>query len=943
MTDSTVSFLLDKLTSLLQEEVNLQKGVSQEVQFIKDELERHKAILRVADVLKDKDPELKAWLKRVRDIAHDMEDAIDEFNLRIVDHHGRSNISRFLHKLANMKARHRIASDIQGIKARLEFISKDRPNLYGIGSSSSQRLSPRHGMQGDALLLEEADLVGIDARKNQMSDLLFKDEAGRKVIPIYGMGGLGKTTLAKQVYEDPKVKKRFRFHAWVNVTQSYKMQELLKDLVQQLYNVKGKPAPEAVGQMKIDKLKEEIKNLLSRSRYLIVLDDVWHVNLWDAVKYALPNNNLGSRVMLTTRKRDVASHSSAESGKVYNLEFLSEQEAWSLFCKKTFQGDSCPPHLEEVCRSILKMCQGLPLAIVAISGALATRDRTDIEEWQMVYRSFGSEIETNDLLEGMKRVLSLSLNELPYYLKFCLLYITIFPEFYAVEHMRLIRLWVAEGFVHGEDGKTAEEVADSYLKELLDRSLLQVVDKTSDGRMQTCRMHDLLREIVNLKSKDQNFATVAKEQDIIWPDRVRRLSVINTMHNIPQNKTKFNLRSLLMFALSDPLDRFFMRALCPTSGYRLLRVLDLQDAPLEVFPSEIVNLYLLKYLSLKNTKVKNIPRSIKKLQYLQTLDLKHSYVTELPVEIVELHRLCHLLVYRFEIKSYAHFHSRYGFRIAASIGKMQSLQNLCSIEADQRSNALMVDLGKLNQLRRLGIRKMRQEDGSALCSSIEKMINLRSLSITAIGEDVIIDIQNIFKPPLYLQRLYLSGRLEKFPTWVSSLKNLARVYLKWSRLNEDPLVYLQELPNLRHLEFLQVYVGTTLQFKAKGFPSLKVLGLDDLDELTTMVIEEGAMCGLKKLIIQRCKSFKEVPLGIEHLTKLKKIEFFDMPDELITALRPDGGKDYSRVQNVPAVYATYWRDDGWDVYSLETFGERETDFSHSASMRSHEHHPLRKV
>lgn len=947
MADSPVSFLLDKLTSLLQEEVNLQRGVREDVQYIKDELERHKAILMVADALEDKDPELKVWFKRVRDIAYDMEDAIDEYNLRLVDQHGQGNGSS-LHKIVfafkTMKARHRIASHIQGIKSKVEVISQGRPSISGVGSSSSQRLlSSRLDSQDDALLLDEADLVGIEQPKKQVSDLLlFKDEAGRAVISIYGMGGLGKTTLAKQVYDDPKVKKRFRIHAWINVSQSFKMEELLKDLVQQLHNVIGKPAPEAVGQMKSDKLKELIKNLLQQSRYLIVLDDVWHVNVWDAVKLALPTNNRGSRVMLTTRKKDIALYSCAELGKDFHLEFLPEQEAWSLFCRKTFQGNPCPPHLEEVCRNILKMCGGLPLAIVAISGALATRGRTDIEEWQMVCRSFGYEIEGNDKLEVIKKVLSLSFNELPYYLKSCLLYLSIFPDFHAIEHMRLIRLWIAEGFINGEDGKTLEEVADSYLKELLNRSLLQVVEKTSDGRMRTCRMHDLLREIVNLKSRDQNIATIAKEQDMVWPDRVRRLSVINSLHNVQQNKTTFQLRSLLMFALSDSLDHFSIRELCST-GYKLLQVLDLQDAPLEVFPAEIVNLYLLKYLSLKNTKVRNIPSSIKKLLYLETLDLKHSYVTELPVEIVELQRLRHLLVYRYEIESYAHFHSRHGFKVAAPIGCMQSLQTLCFIEADQGSKALMIELGKLTQLRRLGIRKMRQEDGPALCSSIEKMINLRSLSITAIEDDEIIDIHDISRPPQYLQQLYLSGRLEKFPHWISSLKNLVRVFLKWSRLKEDPLVHLQDLPNLRHLEFLKVYVGETLHFKANTFPSLKVLGLDDLDGLKSMIMEEGAMPGLKKLIIQRCGSFKQVPLGIEHLTKLKTIEFFDMPEELIMALRPNGGEDYWRVQHVPAVYSSYWRDGGWDVYSLETFGEQESDSSRSTATRSLELCTLWKV
>jgi disease resistance protein RPM1 len=255
----------------------------------------------------------------------------------------------------------------------------------------------------------------------------------------------------------------------------------------------------------------------------------------------------------------------------------------------------------------------------------------------------------------------------------------------------------------------------------------------------------------------------------------------------------------------------------------------------------------------------------------------------------------------------------------------------------------MVELGKLTQLRRLGIRKMKKEDGAALCSSIEKMVNLTSLSITAINEDEIIDIHSISKPPRYLQKLYLSGRLEKFPQWIKSCKNLVRVFLKWSRLKEDPLVYLQDLPNLRHLEFLQAYVGETLQFNAKGFSSLKVLGLDDFEGLKYMIIEEEAMQGLKKLVIQQCGSFKNVPLGIEHLTKLKAIELFDMPKELIMAMRPNGGEDYWRVQNVPTIYSTYWRDRGWDVYPIKTFGEIESDIDHSCALRTLQLPTLSKV
>jgi disease resistance protein RPM1 len=354
-------------------------------------------------------------------------------------------------------------------------------------------------------------------------------------------------------------------------------------------------------------------------------------------------------------------------------------------------------------------------------------------------------------------------------------------------------------------------------------------------------------------------------------------------------------------------------------------VLDLQGAPLEIFPNEIVKLLLLKYLSLRATKIKSIPGSIRNLQNLETLDLKHACVTALPVEISQLQKLRHLLVYRYEIQSYAHINSKYGFKATAQIGSLRFLQKLCFIEADHGGNELMKELGRLNQLRRLGIVKFRRENGVALCSSIAKLTNLRALSITSIEEEEIIDLGSLSSPPPFLQRLYLTGRLEKLPHWISSLHSLAKVSLKWSQLREDPLESLQNLPYLVHLEFLQVYEGDTLHFKAGGFQKLKVLGLDNMDGLKTVTVEMGAMPLLEKLILQRCKLLHRLPSGIEHLNKLKLLEFFDMPVELITTMRPDiENGDYWKVASVPEINSTYWRDGGWDVYSLERSIEGES-------------------
>lgn len=930
MAENVVEFLLDKLARFLENEIEGLSGGREEVLYLRGELERLRAFLKVADAFEESDEELKVWVKQVREIAYDTEDSLDEFRLLQAHDHGDGfygSLSRFSCCIKNRKARGRIVSELQGINSRITIICKGHERLLykmnkaeqGSGSTSARNMSLRS--RGDALLIDKIDLVGIDVPKKKLVWELMRGGCGRKVVPVAAMGGTGKTTLAKQVYDDDEVKKHFKIRAWITVSQSFKIEELLKDMIRQIFSVVSRPFPKGLDSMNNDRLRRIIKDLLQKRRYLMVLDDVWHLEEWDNVKYALPNNNYGSRVMLTTRNVDVASTSVMESvGEVFNLKPLPPNLSWDLFCRKTFQGNACPNYLEEICKNILKKCEGLPLAIVAISGALATKDQRRIDEWDMVGRSFGAEIDGNDKLKDLKKVLSLSFNDLPYYLKSCFLYLSIFPEDYPLERMRLIRLWIAEGFIEAKVGKTPEEVADDYLNELLNRGLLQVAATTSDGRVKLYHVHDLLREIIVSKSRDQKFTAIAKDQNTVWHDKVRRLSIHNTLKNIQENISVSQLRSLFTFGV---LEKLSMHRIFP-HGFRLLHVLDLQNANLKKFPIDIMNLYYLKYLSLRGTKVKDIPSFVGKLQNLETLDLKHSRVTELPVEILKLQKLRHLLVYHFKLESYEYFHSRYGFQIQGKIGALRSLQKLGFIEANQDGRTIMKELGKLNQLRRLGILKLRKEDGKSLCLSLERLTNLHALSITSIGDEEIIDLQHLSSPPLLIQRLYLRGRLETLPHWIPSLHGLVRLYLKWSRLKDDPIVFLQHLPNLVHLELLQVYEGDSLCFRTGGFKKLKVLGLDKFSELRSMQVEAGAMPCVEKLIIQRCTLLKKVPIGIEYLTKLKVLEFFDMPEELIKTLRPDKqGSDYWKVAHIPEVYSTYWREGGWEVNSLESLNDGE--------------------
>lgn len=412
----------------------------------------------------------------------------------------------------------------------------------------------------------------------------------------------------------------------------------------------------------------------------------------------------------------------------------------------------------------------------------------------------------------------------------------------------------------------------------------------------------------------------------MWPENVRRLSIHRTTQDVQETKSIGRLRSLLVFRRVESILPEPSKSLLFPLEFRLLNLLDLQGAALEIFPNEITKLFHLKYLSLRGTKIEIIPSSIGNLQNLETFDLKHTWVTALPAEISRLQKLRHLLVYRYEIQSYAHFNYKYGFKATApQIGHLRFLQKLGIIEADDHGgDDMMKELGMLNQLRRLVVVKVRTENGAALCSSINMLTNLRSLSITSTEENEIIDLESLSSPPPFLQRLYLVGSLEKLPNWISSLHSLAKVSLKWSQLRVDPLESLQGLPNLVHLDFLQVYEGEILLFKAEGFQRLKVLGLDKLDSLKTVAVEMGAMPLLEKLILQRCKSLQRLPSGIEHLSKLKLLEFFDMPDELIMSISPEiEGGDYWKVAHVPEINSTYWRDGAWDVYSLDRSSERE--------------------
>ncbi|XP_028095835.1 disease resistance protein RPM1-like [Camellia sinensis] len=925
MAESAVIHLLANFAPFLQQEANLLTGVRDEIQYIRDEFERMTAFLRVADAMEENDPELKVWVKQVREAAYDIGDVLELFMLRLGHRHG-AGFRGFLRKVSccikTLIARHQIASDVKGIKTKVKDISERHKRYCDTYRTLEQGSISRptgfnkewQDFRGHALLLDESELVGIDKPKSLLINWLVHEDPRLKVFSVSGMGGLGKTTLVKKVFADAVVKNHFQNHAWITVSQSFNTKELLKGMITQLFEEVKQPVPQGVETMDWNSLKGIINAFLRQKRYVLVFDDVWDIQAWQVFRYTFPECNCGSRVMLTTRNADLALFSRREyNGYVYDLQPLSPQESWALFCKKTFQENYCPSHLEGLLTSILRRCEGLPLAIVAISGLLSVKDKSSVAEWEKTYQSLGAELEVNNQLLSMKKILSLSYSDLPHYLKLCFLYLSVFPEDHLIEHWRLIWLWIAEGFVEVKEGAPIEQVAEGYLNELVNRSLIQVAKINGKRRIKLYRIHDLWREIIVFKSREQNIVTIASERDTRWPERVRRLSIHDHLEHLQLSKRFTQLRSLLLF--STTYSPSMPSMLASLRDLKLMKVLDLSGASLKIFPNEVVKLGHLTYLSLKGTEVKKIPKSIGRLKNLEILDLRHTYVTELPDEILNLQRLRHLLAFRYEEKrNYYSFNNECGFKSPVEIGSLTSLQKLGSIEANHGSGSIVPrEIGKLTQLKSLGIIKVRGEDGMALCSSLEKLINLYALYVTATEEDEIIDLESLSLPPRLLQTLFLKGRLEKLPHWTPSLHSLVTVCLRWRKLKDaDSLQYLQGLPNLVYLDLVEAYEGEELCFKAGGFQKLKILLLIRLKGLRRVTVMEGAMPHLEELYIENCKLMEELPSCIEQLINLTLLDLFDMSHLLLSKLNRDlQGGDYWRISHIPEVWIGDTKDGRW--------------------------------
>jgi disease resistance protein RPM1 len=924
MTETVVTLVINELVQLIAYESKLLRGVHRDVVDIRDELESIQCFLKDADK-GDLQDGIKTWVKQVREVAYHIEDVIDEYVLHMAQHRHQQSLIGFLHMIGNifkkLKPRHDISTKIQDIKISIREI-KERSERYGSrfieqGSSSSESNVTWHDPRVGSLFIEEDEVVGIESTRDELVSWLVGGASKRSVISIVGMGGIGKTTLAKKVYENELVKGHFDCPIWITVSQSYNVQKILMSMIKQVY-CENEMTPWKIDMIDEITLISQLRKCLQQKRYVVVFDDVWKTEFWEIVKHALPCNDRGSRIIVTTRS-DLIGVSCKESlfDQVHKLQPLSQDKAWELFCRKAFQSEfqrCCPKELLKISMDIVKKCEGLPLAIVAIGGLLSTKEKMSFE-WKKLHDSLSSELECNPHLTNITKILSFSYHDLPCYLKSCYLYFGIFPEDYSITGERLLFLWVAEGFIKEKKGTPLEDVANEYLMELIQRNLVQVsLGKPDRELFKKYRIHDLLHETILLKARELNFSQVLESLDTTSPGKSRCLSIHNAREDVFETSEYSRVRSVFLFNINEMPKSFIGKLF---KKFKLLKVLDFEDAPIDYLPQEVGNLFHLKYLSLRRTKVKILPKSVGRLHNLQTLSVNETAVRELPIEIFSLYKLRHILADSLDREIKSSLYSLRGVKLHEGVGCLKDLQSLSLIEANHHGASLFEELGKLSQLKWLGISNMTAKHGRALCTSIQKMVHLKLLIVSSISEDEIIDLESISSPPPFLMHIYLRGRLKKLPNWIPKLQNLVTLILFFSSLEEHPLSCVQALPNLLNLSLNHAYDGEQLHFEKGSFRRLKRLTLREMKKLKMVEIDRGSLLSLEQLEIGPCPQMKEVPAGIQHLKSLKILDFYEMDGEFVLRMQPDGGEDYWKIKKVTTIHLRYRiKGERYQIYKL---------------------------
>ncbi|KAJ0965126.1 hypothetical protein J5N97_026264 [Dioscorea zingiberensis] len=892
MSNAAISSVIQKISSLLIEEAILLRGVRGQVEWMLTELRMMQKFLTDADSRHRKGDELaRNWVREVRDLAFEAEDVIDTYLFMVVPLWRKKGLlasaKRYVLFVDELVARHKIGTKINQIKKKIQEISDSRARygIVNIRESGEERISfidenlqARRNLS--PYLSDDTTVVGfhedIEVLLNQLTDA---ENLRRSVVSIVGMGGLGKTTIAKEIYNNGMIKNHFDVCVWTTISQDYRVTDLLKIIITRVTGV----TKDELEELDEVRLKEKLHRSLNKRRYLIVMDDVWDINFWPRMKTAFPDVLNGSRVLITTRFIGVAR--SADSVAVpYELSFMPEDKSWELFLLKAFPARlingniSCPDELEEIGRQLVKKCGGLPLALVVLGGLISRKD-PDPAVWLEVAESMDWELEGQDCL----KILALSYCDLPHhFLKSCFLYLAAFPEDSEILASKLIKLWIAEGFIPQREKQTMEDIARGYLEELVQRCMIQVVKRgVYNKSVKKIRIHDVLREFCIAEAREDGLINVCGVNSTISiiHSTSRRLALQNYSSSW-ECFSALKVRTLLIF--NSGIHDMVLNSL------KLLRVIDLEGV--SNLPEGIETMRHLRYIGLRNCEsLRKLPPCVGKLHNLQALDIRNTGVRELPKDI-------------FKIQSLRVINMTWGCALPSKIFILRNLQILK--DADASGGWIERASGNMINLRVLGISGITNSQHSAFCCWLENLDRLVSLKICrseSLPSNVITNLSNNHR----FRKLEIRGMLgfehRRLPGHHLLPQNLSKLTLQASMLLEDPMPVLEKLQNLIVLRLMkQAYVGTEIVCSTGGFPRLQLLELSCLAQLKCWKIEGCAMLNLTYLYISVCPKLHMLPEGLQSARYLKELKLSGMSDEFQSRVCVDS-HHWHKIQHVHSI------------------------------------------
>ncbi|CAL5380160.1 unnamed protein product [Camellia sinensis] len=882
------------------------------------ELKEIQAFLDDAEEKQIKNSGVKMWLEDLTDLAYDLDDILDEFatdalrhKLTVESQAASTSKSKLLAIIPTCCTRFNpttLLSDFMSSNSKIDEITTQLQSIFERGS----RLGLQKNIVGEfakawhrppatSSLIHERCIYGRDKEKKDIIDFLLRDESNDSkvgVLPIVGMGGLGKTTLAQMVYNDEVVNKHFDLKAWVCVSDEFDTMRISKVILESITS-------KACEFKELNQVQVQLKQNLIGKKILIVLDDVWDkkYNDWNILKAPFNDGVSGSKIIVTTRDRDVALIMETVQNHFHLLQHLSDDDCWSVFAQHAFGNKSMDANPNLVCigRKIVGKCKGLPLAARTLGGLLRCKNRDD--EWENVLNSKIWDL--NEQGSEILPALRLSYHHLPSHLKRCFAYCSILPKDYEFEEEELVFLWMAEGLLQQQNGqKRMEDLGVEYFRELQSRSFFQ---PSSGGESSKFVMHDLINDLARSvagytcfrleeKLKDQEQCTKLKS--------ARHSSYMQSEFDAIKKFETFykaeNVRTFLPLSLSKYRYRYLTSKvpleLLPKM--KRLRVLSLNRYEIgKLIPKSIGDLKHLRYLNFSYTNIKTVPESLGTLYNLQTLMLRGCpELRKLPTDMGNLINLRHLdMIDSNSIEE-----------MPRGIGKLASLQTLSNFIVMKDNNGSRIkELGNLIHLGGTlcisGIKNVVDpSDARGVCLNDKQGIDVlimvwSSERLEGLRNEMVeTEVLDILKPHKKLKELYIRGyHGRSFPTWIGDplFSNMVCMKLQNCK-NCTSLPPLGQLPSLKDLHIKGMsavkHVAYELygQHCAKPFPLLETLCFEKMSEWEDWYIfgidkEVQTFTRVSKLSIKECP--KLVGMLPSNLPCLKTLEIINCPQLLVEA------------------------------------------------------------